>query len=228
MNGPRQLAFDLGTAPGVADDTFLIGAHNAQAADAVSRWPRWRHPMLLLVGPEASGKTHLARGWAARAGAPVVPLSDLTADAVPRLAAAPALVLDDAPEGLVDETTFFHLYNALRETGASVLLTSCVPASAWGLRLADLRSRLGTVPCVGLGTPDDAFLGQLVLKLFADRQVEVEPEVIAYSLSRMERSQAGALRLVAAADRLALAAKRPVTRALVLEALRDLERDEAA
>lgn len=219
-----QLALDLGAAPGVADETFLTAAHNAQAADAVARWPRWRSPMLLLVGPEASGKSHLARAWAARADAAFVTGAELNVDAVPALAAAPALVLDDLPNGLADETALFHLYNALRETGAGVLITSRAPTSAWGLALPDLRSRLGTVPCVGLGTPDDAFLGQLIVKLFADRQVEVEPEVIAYSLSRMERSQAGAARLVAAADRLALATKRPVTRALVLDVLKEMER----
>jgi chromosomal replication initiation ATPase DnaA len=62
----------------------------------------------------------------------------------------------------------------------------------------------------------------VLVKLFFDRQLSVEPAVIEYLNLRMERSMAAASRLVAAIDRLALAMHRKVTRPLAAEALASL------
>jgi chromosomal replication initiation ATPase DnaA len=55
----------------------------------------------------------------------------------------------------------------------------------------------------------------VLVKLFADRQLAVAPEVIAYLVRHMDRSFAALRSLVARADALALAEKRPVTVPLV-------------
>jgi chromosomal replication initiation ATPase DnaA len=61
-----------------------------------------------------------------------------------------------------------------------------------------------------------------LVKHFADRQLRVEPEIIAYLVPRMERSFAAATALAARLDRLALSAKRPVGLALARQALAEL------
>jgi len=66
-------------------------------------------------------------------------------------------------------------------------------------------------------------LKAVLVKLFADRQLNVEPSVIDYLSLRMERSMAAASQIVAAADRLALSKHRKVTRPLVAEVLASLE-----
>lgn len=227
MNESRQLTFDLGVKPSLSDESFIVAPGNAEAADLVARWPHWRNPTLLLVGPPVSGKSHLARIWAARAGATTVTGHDIVAESVAALSQVDALAIDDLPNGLLDETALFHLYNGLRERGSSLLVTSRMPASAWRISLPDLRSRMNALPLASIEVPDDALLGQLAMKLFADRQVDVAPDVIAYVLSRMERSPNAVAQLVEAADRLSLAAKRPITRSVMTEALSALQTDAA-
>jgi chromosomal replication initiation ATPase DnaA len=80
--------------------------------------------------------------------------------------------------------------------------------------LPDLASRLRAVPVAKLAAPDDALIGAVLVKLFADRQLAVDQDVIAYLLPRMERSLGNARAMVAQIDDVALAARRPVTRDL--------------
>jgi len=130
------------------------------------------------------------------------------------------VVVEDADRG-VDEAAMFHLYNLLRETGRTLLVTGREAPARWGLRLPDLRSRLSSIPAVGILAPDDGLLQSLLLKLFADRQLRVGPDVLAYVLLRMERSFDAARALVAAIDAAALARQRPVTVPLVREVMAD-------
>ena len=78
---------------------------------------------------------------------------------------------------------------------------------------------------VTLGAPDDDLLRRVLTKLFADRQLDVDPGVIGYIATRMERSFAAASRIVAALDRAALAGGRGVTRRLAAEVLGEIEDD---
>ncbi len=59
-------------------------------------------------------------------------------------------------------------------------------------------------------------LRAVLVKLFADRQLSVEPHLVDYVLVRMERSMLAAERFVAEADRRALVLQHRVTRAMPL------------
>ena len=61
----------------------------------------------------------------------------------------------------------------------------------------------------------------VLAKLFADRQIEVEPGALRYLVERMERSLDAASRIVAAVDLEALAVKKRVTRPLLKRVLED-------
>jgi len=89
------------------------------------------------------------------------------------------------------------------------------------VRLRDLASRLRALPVVTLMPPDDALLRAVLVKLFADRQLRVDEELIAYLLARIERSFAGARAIVAELDREALRQRREVGRKLAAELLRE-------
>ena len=104
-----------------------------------------------------------------------------------------------------------HLYNRIAERGGSMLLTAEAPPSRWPIRLADLASRLRAAPVAAIGLPDDALLGGLLVKMFADRQLAVTPDVVSFLLPRMERSFAAARALVQRLDAAALAEHRTVT-----------------
>lgn len=208
----------------------MVSACNRAAYDAVTRWPDWQQPVLVLQGPPAAGKTHLAHIWAARSGAHFLDAATLTRPAVQALAeeggAARAWVLEGL-EALAEQAALFHLLNAAREQGGWLLVTTATPPAQMEISLADLRSRLCAAPLATLDTPDDAALMAALVKQFADRQLRVGEEVVQYLLKRMERSFAAARDWVARIDAEALATRSNITVALVRRLL-DADANAAA
>jgi chromosomal replication initiation ATPase DnaA len=118
------------------------------------------------------------------------------------------------------EEALFHLCNLLAPAG-SLMLTGCRAPAHWDIALPDLASRLDAAPVARLEAPDDALLAAVLVKMFADRQLDVSPDLVRYLVSRMDRSLAAAESLVARLDRAGLARHRPVTLRLASEILRE-------
>ncbi len=218
---PRQLAFALPHDESLSRDDFLEGPANAAALSLIDSWPDWPSRLMLLTGPEGSGKSHLAAVWAEQAGARSTTARALTATAVPGALATGALVVEDLNPSSFDERALFHLMNLAREDQAFVLITARVPPAAVPIELRDLRSRLRAVPVVTLLPPDDQLFRALIVKFCADRQLGVDETVVSYLATRIERSFAAARQAVELLDTEALRLGRPVTRALAAELLRD-------
>jgi chromosomal replication initiation ATPase DnaA len=215
-----QLAFDLDPAENFSRDDFIRGAGNAAALDLLGSWPNWPARTVAIVGPEGSGKSHLAAIWAAVAGARRLASRALDEPAVPAALATGALALEcGAVDADLDERALFHLLNLVQEQRAFLLLTARTAPAVWPIALPDLASRLRAVPVVTLAAPDDAMLRAVLVKLFADRQVMVDEALVSYLMVRIERSFAAARSIVATLDREALRRQRPVTRALAGEIL---------
>ena len=193
----RQLAFDLPNAEAMTREHFFVAPSNALALQTVEGWQDWPGRKLLLVGPDKSGKTHLAHVWAGLTDAVILPAETLAGADIASLTGR-AVVVEDA---------------------GALLLTARTPPRDWRLTLPDLISRMQATPIAQLAAPDDALLSAVLVKLFADRQVAVPPNLIPYLVSRMPRSIGAARALVAALDGAALAAGRPITRALAGEML---------
>src|ERR1700678_3413332 len=145
---PRQLSLALPHAESLTRDNFLEGPANQAGLMLVDSWPDWPNRVMLLVGPEGSGKSHLAAIWAEQAGARSTSAHALTAASVPGALATGALVVEDLKSPDIDERALFHLMNLAREDEASVLITARLPPSAFAIELRDLRSRLRAVPTV--------------------------------------------------------------------------------
>jgi chromosomal replication initiation ATPase DnaA len=222
---PRQLVLDLGHRPALGAEDFLVSASNARAVDLIDRWPAWPAPAAIVVGPHQSGKTHLANVWRHKSGAAAICAADLGEDRMGDLGHAPALVVEDIERGIGCERTLFHLMNLAREHQRGLLLTTSVVPAEIEVGLPDLRSRLRGALTVAIERPDDGLLRAVLVKHFADRQLQVEPQVINTLLITMERTMAAAADTVEAIDRLALATRRKVTRALVAQALAGLKAD---
>jgi chromosomal replication initiation ATPase DnaA len=220
---PRQLALALGHRESFDREDFLAGPGNEAALALIERWPDWPSRAIAVTGPEGAGKSHLAAIWAHAAGGRVISSRAIDAALVPRALATGALVIEDAGDaecGGLDEAALFHLLNLAKEERAYVLLTARSAPAGWPIALCDLASRLRAMPVATLAPPDDAMLGALLVKLFADRQLAVDAALITYLVKRIERSFAAARAAVALLDHAALRLKRPVNRALAGEILR--------
>jgi chromosomal replication initiation ATPase DnaA len=218
---PRQLALALPHAESFAREDFLAGPSNEAALNLIERWPDWPDRGLVLIGPEGTGKSHLAAIWARLSGARLVAARALEAKHLPATLVTGALVVEDLAAGGFDEAALFHLLNLVREQEAWLMITTRQAPAALNIRLRDLHSRLTALPAVKLGAPDDALLRAVIVKLFADRQLVVDESVVNYLATHVERSVAAARAAVERLDREALRLKRPVTRALAGELFGD-------
>jgi chromosomal replication initiation ATPase DnaA len=218
----EQLLLDLPVRTALGRDEFYVSDANAAAVAGIEAWESWPHGKMVLVGPEASGKTHLAHVWAAMTGAQVVEARAL-ADLSPEDAGT-ALVVEDADRitGGAAETALFHLHNAVLGQGGRLLLTARTDPARWLVTLPDLKSRMQQAGVLKLQGPDDALLSAVMVKLAADRQLALGPALISYAVLRMERSFVAARHLVEAIDARALRDKTRPTKPMISTLLAEL------
>ncbi|MGC6536690.1 MAG: HdaA/DnaA family protein [Candidatus Puniceispirillaceae bacterium] len=210
------LSLEIPKQPDIYD--FFISEANELAISWLNQWPDWPRPYnaLNIYGPKGCGKSQLGALFAGKK--PSLRLLSLTDFDRHDYEDVSLFVLDDvsntpqwSPEAL------FHLINYLAETGKSALLLSHEPLAQVNWHLADLESRMRTLPSQAVYLPDDELLGALLDKYFQNRQCHVAPEVLRYILTRIERSYEAASQMAYLIDKASLAAKKPVTIALVRE-----------
>ena len=213
----RQLRLQLGAPPSYRRESFIVSSSNAEAVRALDAWPSWPGGVLALVGPEGSGKTHLAQDWLGRTGA--VELAPSTPPAQLRQLAGRPVLIEQADRS--DPETLFHLINRAAQPGSGLLLTARSPPAGWPTALPDLRSRLNALHVAELEPPDDALLQGVLAKFFRERHIKPSEDVFAYLVRRMERSVPVALALVERLDDASDAEHRPVSRALARQVLEE-------
>jgi chromosomal replication initiation ATPase DnaA len=214
----QQLILDLAPPPRFGREDYLVSSSNAAALAAIERWPDWPDRVLILTGPQGAGKSHLAAVWAAAAQARILTPQTLAPAEVPALLDRPN-VLEDADQVIACETQLFHLLNLVRNEKSFLLLTARRPPGNWGLKTADLLSRLRLAPLVTIEKPDDDLLRAVLVKLFTDRQLIVDETVVAYLVLQLDRSFDAARTMVDRLDRAALSLNRKVTRAMAAKLL---------
>ena len=212
-----QLVFDWPTGVALGPDDFFVSVANAQAFAMLGTPETWPEQKLALIGPKGCGKSHLARIFQAQSDAALFQASGISADLTTD---ASSVIIEDMERLLPEaEEAVFHLHNNLRAAGGSLLLTSDQPPSRWPIALPDLASRMQATTVVQIDNPDDALLSALIMKLFADRQINPQPALVQYLTARIERSFAAAAAIVDRLDTAALAQGRKINKTLAAELL---------
>lgn len=177
--------------PDRTDDCLIVTASNAVAFAALGNSASWPGHCALLVGPARSGKSLMARYFAAQGGS----------------------VIDDADRLSAED--LFHQWNSAKNSGKSLLLVSGKTPAEWDITLPDLRSRLGAAQLLEIGDLDDELAEQLLLKFLRDRGTSIGPEALAFVVRRIERSHADVEDFAKKANALALAEGSAITLPLV-------------
>lgn len=189
------------SAGGANDGPLIVGTSNADAVRYLRHVATWPVRAAVLTGPRQSGRSLMGRLFARDTGGRVI----------------------DGPAGAsptsVGEEAMFHAWNAAQAGGPPLLIIADAPPAAWNIALPDLASRLGAVPVLTIGEPDDCLARDLIEALFARRGIAIAPEVASYIVPRMERSYAMIHRIVAALDAASLAQGRRVGIRLIRETL---------
>lgn len=193
----RQIPLPLAVASGPG--RIVVGSANAAVIDALGQPAGWPYRTAVLTGPPRSGKSLLAR-WFAASGA---------GDA-----------LDDADR--LDETDLFHRWNRAQESGRPLLLVANPADGGWTVRLPDLASRLGAALQLEVSPPDEAMLADLLALHAEQRGFALGGDAAAYLVPRVERSHLGVEQLVATIDRLSLERKQPPTLSIWRDALEEI------
>lgn len=218
VDKPRQIPLDL---PWPRHDRasrvdFAVSESNVEAVGFLDNWQEWPEGRLALIGPEGCGKTHLSLIWAQETGAKFV-----ETDVAPRdLAASHCVVFEDCDRRITSpeaEFALFHLLNIIREEGGKILMTARTPPARWPVRLPDLVSRLSAVTVAQVKSPDDELLEQLVVKLFADRDVIIKDKLATYIAKRIDRNSAAIESAVAAMDARSIELREPVSTKMAKE-----------
>ena len=179
----EQLILNLPVRPALGRDDFFVSDGERRRPSPGSRAGRdWPHGKMVLVGPEASGKTHLAHVWAAMTGAPCWPPGTCPASTRKGMGAMVAVEDADRVAGAAAETALFHLHNAVTGRGGRLLLTARSDPARWPVALPDLQSRVQQAGVLKLARPTTRCLSAVMVKMAADRQLQLAPYLVSYAV----------------------------------------------
>jgi chromosomal replication initiation ATPase DnaA len=191
-----QIALPLDWPVADRDEDFLISEANRAAFEHFKHWSLWPVMATILTGPRKSGRSLLGRIFVRKTG---------------------GRLFDDAEAH--EEEALFHAWNEAQAKRRPLLIVAAAPPPTWEIRLPDLRSRLTATPQVRIEQPDDALLGDLIIKLLGDRGVAAPPELADYLVPRIERSYVTVQRIVDALDHAMLSHNRRMTVPMARRAL---------
>ena len=219
----EQLIFKLSRRQAYNREDFFVSKTNSLAVKILENWKNFSSSGLVIVGPSACGKTHLAAVWSKETSAKSYDISTFIGIDINHLIDEKFIVLEDVEKlefiskdkRLIIEENILHIFNSLSANNGKILFTSCRFPRFWEIGLKDLLSRIMTLTIIELNMPDDNLLAAVMAKQFQDRQIKVDDKVLTYAISRMERSFLFAKTLVEALDVESLKLKKPIKKNMV-------------
>jgi chromosomal replication initiation ATPase DnaA len=190
-------------------ETFIVADCNRLAFDLITHPENWAGQILLLQGPDFSGKTHLAHIFAKLHNAKMFVFANGLEQETEQ-----AIVIDSVDKILTQHPekteALFHLVNDAILGQKRVLLTMREAPNQWA-KLPDLLSRLQASQQISLQQPDEKMIKEAYKKLFIDRGLIVDNKVLDYLTLRSQRSFAEIRENVMKLDKIALEKGRKIT-----------------
>lgn len=201
-----QLSLPLTLGVEYGQGNFVISSCNYEAYRAVTA-PHWYNGRVLIIGERGCGKTHLASIWA-KANEAIFINRNFQFDV------GANFVLEDIEKYCSDdgEEFLFHLINHCQLNNFKLLFTA---NSFPKFMLKDLRSRIQATQHFMIGLPDIELIKFIMLKQFADRQLDVPFNVIEYASKFLPRDFTSIQRFITKIDELSLSKKRNITLPLI-------------
>jgi chromosomal replication initiation ATPase DnaA len=186
----QQLAFDFLDTDNYNVHNFIVWSGNIEAFCLLTKMDEDSNPpgqLIFLAGVPKSGKTHMGYIWQQLHRAQVVELSkffQLSCESFIQqigvnIGKFGCYLLDNFPVDLEDDK-FFYLLNTILSNNASALLISRQDLRNKPIKLEDLTSRLKSGIFLQLEEISQDIKPMLIHKLFADRQITINGDILRY------------------------------------------------
>ncbi len=215
----QQIAFSFISTDAYDLGDFIESGSNSLAHKAINDWTEFwgvaPYPNTLIIqGPKDSGKTFLAKKWAANSGALFIKKRHKITENI--LNHHEAFIIEDFDSSW-DEEKVLHIFNLMVENGKYLLITC---KSLPDIKLPDLSSRIKSVNLVRIEQPDDEMMQMLIFKLFSNYSVVINNEVVSFLIKVLPREFPAIIQSVKIINEFALETKRKITVPLVKIALK--------
>ena len=221
----NQILFSFGNKTSYEVDDFFISPSNEIAYNQISLYPNWGEGRLskvcMIIGPDFSGKTHLANIFAKHARAKFIDEKSFENNFI--IGQYGAYIIDNFEEKLKYEERIFHIFNDCLDQKKFLLLLSSQPKSELIFTTKDLASRIQATNSIEIGDPTLDLMEAMIYKNFADRQISISPEIVKFILTRLERSYLAVQQLIEKIDQKSLINRSKINLNLAKEVLQELE-----
>ena len=218
MKNSKQLYFDMPKKTALGIEDYIITESNNFAFDLISRMIKGEINQGVISGPSFSGKTHLSKILIKNIGINESLYIDRDyKKIIERVGSSNLIVIENIDKLIEDrsEEDLFHIINFTKESDKKLLMTSGKSISNIEFKLEDLKSRLNAVIEAKIMQPDDELMKLVLIKIFNDKQLLINPNVIDFLRSRLERSYKSINDFIEKIDKFSLERGKKITIALI-------------
>ncbi|MEM6413357.1 MAG: hypothetical protein AAF720_01720 [Pseudomonadota bacterium] len=207
-----QYSLDLPPNPAkMSRADFIFTEANRADLDTLDAWGRSDDFALAICGAPSSGKTHLAAILCEQLVGEMIQVAE--DGGIDRVADGPLFIIDGL-ERLTRPNLLLEAVERARSSCNRLVLVGRGDPKHWAQGLRDLETRLGAISRLTVSPPDEELLGSVMVKLFADLQVSIKENIVAYAVPRLPRSLDATAAYVAQLYDLAVKERKPITIAL--------------
>ena len=222
MKNSKQLYFEMPNKTSLGVEDYIVTDSNNFAFDLIVKMVKGEINFGLISGPPYSGKTHLCKILVKNANNYKSFCIDRDyQNILDRFEVSDILILENIDKVKHDkaEQDLFHIINLVKENNKKLLMTSRKSISEIDLSLEDLKSRLNSILEAKIKEPDDQLMELILIKIFNDKQLKINPNVIDFLMSRLVRSYKSINLFIEKIDKFSLEKGKKITIPLINDLL---------